>query len=528
MATLLPVEAAGVGGTSRIGTGQIGKGRIGKTLDRTKQAEAKGWNFSATASTLAQWVAGILFAENLNIQAIVLSVREDGVFIDAGSVDGVTVGQVYEIYRAAHDTSPEEVAGRVQVAWVREDYCFANPVGQIDLSRVSTLHFARLIHVPPALTIVSDTSLGGDAAQLDQLIDATGAILIARTVKLTGVGSREPSWRLVLTPDKEGQSVGASLTSPGGDIAGTIVVDPATGRRLANEAWLDPSYLSGTASPFERFLAPPGRRSVKIASGDLVPGGADELAVLDGSDLYVYDLSGAEPRLLNSLTVSIPPSPTRFREDAGSLELIDLDGNGVDEVCIAPPGGSRGEVWSYSGDTWVPLGFLPHPARTTAPGSGAVLVGQYLGDFPALDPAGLSWFYPLTQKEPVSLGIGFSPIAVASMPGATAQLPEILAINRSGILYRVSPGIEPLALPGSWGDCVRVAGDSEGAVGLLTKPSINSDVLTLVDPVDGNVLAEFPYPDGPIIDIATGDVDRDGKAEILIAAIHPEGVRIYY
>jgi hypothetical protein len=267
---------------------------------------------------------------------------------------------------------------------------------------------------------------------------------------------------------------------------------------------------------------------VRIAVGKLVAGSGDELAVLDGSDLYVYEMSGAEPRLLNSFTVSIPPASVRHREDAGSLELIDLDGNGLDEICIAPPGGSRGEVWRLGGAEWAPVGFLPLPARAVAPQSMAVLVGQYLTGLPALDSTSLSWFYPLTQKEPTAVALGFSPIAVAAIPEATTRLPDLLAVNKSGALYRVPAQGPPVSIPGTWGDCIRTGITRSGAVAILTKPSLGSDELTIVDLATESVLATYPYPDGPIIDIAVGDTNRDGKSEIIVAAVHPEGVRIYY
>ena len=258
-----------------------------------------------------------------------------------------------------------------------------------------------------------DTSQGGDATQLSRLVDSEGSILAARSVNIVHGEPTGPSWRLVLTPDQEGLTVGATLSSPGGGVASSILLDLQTGERVSSEAWLDPSYLDGSAKPFEHFLAPPGRRSVRIAVGKLVAGSGDQLAVLDGSDLYVYDISGSEPRLLNSFTVSIPPASIRHREDTGSLELIDLDGNGLDEICIAPPGGSRGEVWRFDGNDWAPVGFLPLPARASSPEAAAVLVGQYRSDFPGIDSGSLQWFYPLTDKPPTQLTIGFSPIGVA-------------------------------------------------------------------------------------------------------------------
>ena len=108
---------------------------------------AQNWNISAAASGIAKWASDILFAQQLAIQTVVLSTREDGIFLGAGTKGGVTAGQVFEIYRAAHEGKPEEIAGRVQVAWTRDDYSFATPYGQIDLNQVTPLHFARLANV---------------------------------------------------------------------------------------------------------------------------------------------------------------------------------------------------------------------------------------------------------------------------------------------------------------------------------------------------------------------------------------------
>lgn len=262
--------------------------------------------------------------------------------------------------------------------------------------------------------------------------------------------------------------------------------------------------------------------------GNIVPGAGDELAVLDGADLWIYDLSGAEARLLSSFSVSIPPGPVRHREDAGSLELIDLDGNGLAEVCLSPPGAVRGEVWRLEADMWVLLGYLPHPARAVWEPNGAVLIGQCLLNSPSLDPASVSWFYPLTGKEPDSVSLGFQPTGITALDGNAGGGPVLLATDLNGNLFRIPPSGDPVALPGEWGTCIKVAGDIGGPVALVTSPRFRSDVLYIISPVNGDIYAEFPLPSGPIIDIAIGDIDRDHRAEIVVAALEEEGVRIYY
>jgi hypothetical protein len=486
------------------------------------------WNVEATGAAIVKWASDILFAETPDIKTSVLSVRDNGVFLDAGSLKKVTPGLVFEIYRAPHEDVGETIAGRVQVAWTHDDYCFASPLSAIDLTTVSSLYFARLVRVPPSVALIKDGSKNSDPASLDKLATLIESGLSAKSAKVSTEASTEPQWHLTLTPDSVAGSIISSLTAPGGGLVGTILLDLRNGGRLSGRALLNPQYISGNLSPFEKYLAPPGRRSVRIESGRMVTGNQDELAVLDGSDFYVYDLSGVDPRLLSSFSVSIPLGQVRHREDSGSIELCDLDGNGMDEVLIAPPGGNRGEVWRFKSDNWDRLGFISSPAWATAPQVGGAMIGQYLSGTPALDPATLSWFFPLTTKEPIKIDLRVSPTSVASLPETSQKLPAFLVVDQKRTLYKYSTDGGLVAIQGLWGNCVRVAQTANGPVALLTSPSLTSDELTILNPSDGKVLAKYPYADGPIIDIAVGDINQDGYSEILVAAIHPEGVRIYY
>jgi len=498
---------------------------------QSKQSSGKDWNISATASALTNWAVSQVLAYYVEISARVVSVAEDGsgCFIDAGQLDGVTVGMVFEIYRTAHGDDPGEIAGTAQIAWVREDYCFAESMGDLDLSRISTLFFARLVDIPPAVALISDTSEGGGGVDLDRLLQAIfGLFSVRRNIRpILGVPS-EPAWRLTITPDFEGNTVRATLSEPGGEITGNIVIDPFTGERPPVYPWLDPSYIAGTATPFEHYLAPPGRRSVRITAGNIFPGAADELAILDGSDIWIYDLSRIEPRLLSSFSVSIPPGPVLHREDRGSLEPIDLDENGQMELCVSPPGGIRGEIWQFDGNTWVLHQYLQAPAREVDPRIGAVIIAPYLETVPAFDPAQLMWVFPTTESESSPVGAGWPVTDIAIVPGERTWLPPLVVTDTTGTLWYVDRRLEPRALDGRWGSCLKVAMNPDSPVVLITSVSVSDDILTLLDPYTGLVLAQFSMPDGPIIDLALGDIDHDGKSEILTAVLADEGVRIYF
>ncbi len=495
----------------------------------TKQAAQKDWDISATASMLAEWTSGSVVAERLDISARVLSVREDGCYIDSGSRDGVTVGQVFQIYRLPYSGGPEEVAGRVQIAWTREDYSFAEPVGSLDLNDVTTLHFARLVNLPPKVALISDTTEGGGGPELDRMLQAVYGLLEVRGAVAPILGeTAEAAWRLVLTPDFEGSTLRASLSSPGGETAGTVLLDPYTGQRIEDRTILDPSYIAGTHTPFAHYMAPPGRRAVRIACGNVVAGAGDELAVLDGADVWIYDLSWSEPRLLASLRVSIPPGPVRHRSDTGALELVDLDGDGLDEICLAPPGASRGEVWEFEGDRGMLLESLPYPPRASDSSLRGVVVAPWLIDTAAFDPAHIQWVYPLTENESEYLAIGFPITDLASMPGGKSRLPDLIAAGPDGSITLLPRRAEPETIAGNWGHRIAVASHRSVPVVVATSRSLLADRLTILDPYSRQVLAYFDSPGGPIIDLALGDIDHDSKAEILAAVVDEEGVRIYF
>lgn len=496
-------------------------------LEQNKGGTGTRWEISGISFSIAQWAAGIMLTKGPEIKSVVLSTRDDGVFLDAGINKDVEVGQVFEIYRASHENKSEEIIGKVKVAWTREDYCFAVPFGQIDLSKVTTVHSARLVFTPPVLQIIPDSSRSHDS-RLNQLIVNITSLLAAKSIQIANQNSNESVWRMHLALDEYGTILNVSLLSPGSTVASSVMFNLITGQKFGSEPWLDESYLDGTASPFAHYLAPPGKRLVRIASGNLIAGKGDELAVLYGSDLYIYDISGTEAKLLNSFSVSIPSVSVRHREDAGSLELIDLDDNGLDEVCVAPPGGSRGEIWSYNGHDWIPLGFLPAPARAVEPQLGAVLIGQYLDNAPAFNQRSLKWYFPLSDNRTADVFTGFSPLAVAAVSRTNQDLPDIIAVNRNGVLMRVLTNGQQVMLGGQWGTSIKMAYHRNGSVVLLTRPSLLKDSLVLVDSSSGAILAEYPYPNGPIIDIAVGDINMDGRSEIMTAAINPEGVHIYY
>ena len=490
---------------------------------------SQSWNISATAKTIASWAGEQVFTERKEIRARILSTKEDGCFIDAGSSAGVAVGQNFEVYEIPRDNSAEKVIGIVQVKWTRDDYSFCEPRGGLSMKDVTVQYFVRTSSAKPNIWVKTEMPSGESGPEFDNLVGNVRNNLGAnKNVNVISGEGDSTDFKLVLATDPSGYSVRASIVAPDGTIAGSIVVNPLTGERITGKFRLDPSYLAKTATPFEHFLAPPGRRAVRIASGDIVPGSGDELAVLDGSDLWVYDLSGPQAKLLSSLSVSIPPSDVRHRSDSGSLELIDLDGDGQVEACIAPPGGSRGEIWNPENDEWVLLGYLPFPARTSASSIGAVLVAPYLTGIPAFDPAGLQWFFPLSENKPISFNAGFAPVSADVLPAATGEIPSVIALDIGGVMHKILPNGSSSAYDGIWGDIVRVANSANGAVIIVSSSEFIGDSVTLLDPSSGKELARYASPGGPIIDIALGDIDRDASTEILTAVLDSDGIKIYF
>ena len=487
------------------------------------------WNVSSTASEIVDWSLDLILADTLLISARVLSTNEDGCFIDAGSQDGVAVGQVYEIYHTPYNGGDEEVTAEVQIVWTRGDYSFAEPRGSSSVENISDLHFARLIHLPPVVSLIADSSEGYASSDLDRLLQAISGILGVRGTVRPVLGlSREPSWKITITPDSEGMTLRVTVTNPGGETVGSTTLDPATGEIYTAMNILDPTYLTGESTPFANFIAPPGRRIVSIACGNIVPGMADELAVLDGSNLWIYDLSRAEPQLLHSLTVYIPPGPVRHRDDGGSIQLLDINGDSLAEICISPPGGIRGEIWGLQGDDWVLYEYLSDPPRAVDNIQGGVLVAPYMINRFALDPARLTWEFPMSERDSSGLTTGFFPVDIDVIPETGTGAPSLAALDINGVLRLLPKSGGTEILDGTWGDRIEIAMHRNSPIGILTSPSITSDTLTLIDLYSGTIFSRFPVPEGPIIDLALGDIDRDGKSEIIAAVLEEDGVKIYY
>jgi len=498
------------------------------TLSLSAQT-AVDWDISATASSITEWTQNTVFEDVLDINTRVLSTREDGCFIDAGSRHGVAVGQVYEIYRSSHSGDSEETIGEVQVAWTRNEYSFAEPRAGLDVNSITTLHFARLIETQPSVALISDISEGYIGNDLDRLLQAIyGLMSVRRNINPILGPARERTWRVVIMPDFEGTTIRAQITDPGGEIFGTLTLDPSTGQRPPERITLDPFYLTDMQFPFINSLAPPGRRSVKIACGNITPDTVEELAILNGRNLWVYDLSLAEPRLVTSLTVSIPPGTVRHREDTGSLVLVDLDGDGQDEVCLAPPGGKYGEIWRLDGDNWVQLEFLEHPPHAADAETGGVLIAPWRLTSPSLDNGLAKWVYPLSDEDDLTLRLSNTVAGTAVVPGTGGEFTELVLSDPSGRLYHQTRETGGRFLDGTWGSPVAIAMVEKNPVVIATSTSITSDVLTIFELHSGDTLALYPILAGPIIDIAVGDIDRDRKAEIIIAVLEEDGVKIYY
>ncbi|HEX9745565.1 MAG TPA: hypothetical protein VGB30_09070 [bacterium] len=493
----------------------------------TASAQSPSWSISTTSSALSSWTENLLLAEFLNISTRVLSVKEDGCYLDAGSESGISVGQVFEIYRSAHDRSPETILGQVQVAWTREDYSFAEPLGNLKPDDITSLHFARSVNVPPTLIIQMDPALTERTGETATLIDAV--ILRLQQLDIRAyTRTSERSWRLTLLTDFDGAIIRATLFNITGEVVGTIVINPVTGERVRDELWLDPSYLTGAATPFEHFIAPPGRRQIKIACGNIYAAGGEELAILDGSDVWVYDLSGEEARLLDTVSIDIPAGPARFREDRGSLVTVDIDGNGHHELCVAPPAGIRGEIYRLESSGWVQLGFLDNPARSEGPWEGSVIMGSIGSNTPVFNSSSFKAVQPLSEDPADEISLGAGIIDIAHYQTSDSPFKGMITLDINGTLGVVPPGGERRELPGKWGISVTGANYSNGPLALVSSADFYGDTLSIIKIDNGTELESFRISSGQIIDITTGDIDRDNLAEIVVAVIEPDGVKIYY
>jgi hypothetical protein len=120
------------------------------------------------------------------------------------------------------------------------------------------------------------------------------------------------------------------------------------------------------------------------------------------------------------------------------------------------------------------------------------------------------------------------PVNIAVIPETRTGPPSLVVLDTEGVLRLLPYSGGSEALSGKWGNAFAVALYRNSPVGILTSRSITSDTLTLLDLYSDTVLAQFPVEGGPVIDIALGDIDRDGESEILVAVLEEDGVKIYY
>ena len=140
----------------------------------------------------------------------------------------------------------------------------------------------------------------------------------------------------------------------------------------------------------------------------------------------------------------------------------------------------------------------------------------------------LEWIFPLSERDSVNPIIQESLVAVDSVPGTETGVPTVAGINLSGRLVLFPDLGEPETISGPWGRIIKLTMYRDGPVAILVSSAVSNDVLSIVDLYSGAILAEFDVTDGPVTDVTLGDIDGDGRAEIITAVLTSDGVVIYY
>ncbi len=288
------------------------------------------------------------------------------------------------------------------------------------------------------------------------------------------------------------------------------------------------TVVGGACDPHHDALGPRELAYREIAT---IPVGEHPVAFA----LVDFDRDGDRDVLVPAL---VTPDLTILRNEGGSFTALppiglaggalsivaaDFDGDGADEIAISMPPAAMVQVLSLRPDGSL-VELESWPIQT-----GYLAVGDFDGDLHA-DLILSTW---VTASASVLLGDGAGGFEVAGSFDTPHNLTTVCLddLDRDGSTDLVMTGAEENELwvdlggtvavtpTGAWPlGLIPVQLDDDSALELVGSANL-SDSLFVVDVVDGLALAveEIPFIGQPS-GVATGDLDQDGRADVVVAA----------
>jgi hypothetical protein len=304
------------------------------------------------------------------------------------------------------------------------------------------------------------------------------------------------------------------------------------------------AYTGRVTSGKVRFVTrvygvPRLKRVLALAVGDLDGDGRSELVALGPTTLAVLRYKGGQGGfdLVASTRVTPPSAPLRPRRPIGTLVVADLNKDGKAEVLARSSNMKQGAAFSLRGKALKRLQDLPGfplAARPGQPGP-ALLLTQALAGLDLFDVTSLSGALAATLPPPLLKALpSFYTMRVAAIAKrGRAPLRFAGAVDNAGALHVYAWGATaPLVTLSSVGIAFELADlDDDGQLEVVTTTADTAgekDQIT-VTTAQANKGARLVWRSadlqGALVALSHGDIDGDGKLELVGALQSPRAAR---